>query len=76
MTTYTKIDPINDLSQCLPSCEKIVIIPTNSVLKAVKFWIKRAHQRSQLAKLDERMLNDIGVSQEAAKREITKPFWR
>jgi len=76
MTTYTKIDHNNDLSQCLHNCEKIVIDPSKSLFKAVKFWIKRAHQRRQLGKLDQRILEDIGVSRVAANREIAKPFWR
>lgn len=39
-------------------------------------WRAWASQRRQLARLDERMLRDIGVSRAAAEREARKPFWR
>ena len=76
MTVYTKVDHNNHLSQCLPSCEETVINPTKSLLKTLGMWIDRAHQRKQLAKLDDRMLKDIGITRIEANREIAKPFWR
>ena len=39
-------------------------------------WIDRCRQRGALAELDQRLLDDIGVSREAAAREAAKPFWR
>jgi uncharacterized protein YjiS (DUF1127 family) len=39
-------------------------------------WIQRNRQRRALADLDDRLLRDIGVSREAAHREIDKLFWR
>ena len=45
----------------------------------MRLWIARSQQRGALAdliKLDERMLRDIGVSRDAARREAAKPFWR
>lgn len=42
--------------------------------------VARAHQRSRqrraLARLDARLLRDIGVSPEQARSETAKPFWR
>lgn len=32
-------------------------------------------QRRRLASLDDRALEDIGVSREAARREAARPFW-
>lgn len=39
-------------------------------------WLDRYAQRRQLARLDPRMLKDIGVSQAEAVAEARKPFWR
>ena len=39
-------------------------------------WHDRAVSRRSLAKLDGRMLADIGVDPAWAETESTKPFWR
>ncbi|MGH6913152.1 MAG: DUF1127 domain-containing protein [Geminicoccales bacterium] len=39
-------------------------------------WRERAHQRRALARFDDRLLRDIGVTRAEAHREINKPFWR
>ena len=38
-------------------------------------WRQRSKQRSALENLDNRLLNDIGLSHEQAVEEISKPFW-
>jgi uncharacterized protein YjiS (DUF1127 family) len=38
-------------------------------------WYKRASQRRQLRELDDRLLQDIGVSRADAWREGRKHFW-
>ena len=43
---------------------------------AVLLWRRRSVQRSALASLDARMLNDIGLSREQAVEEAAKPFWQ
>ena len=42
----------------------------------VRFWRQRAQGRSDLAHLDDRMLEDIGMTREQANREMRKPFWK
>ena len=37
--------------------------------------VDRSRQRAQLSDLDERLLEDIGVTRAEAKREAEKPFW-
>jgi uncharacterized protein YjiS (DUF1127 family) len=37
--------------------------------------IDRSRQRASLADLDERLLEDIGVTRVEANREADKPFW-
>ncbi len=48
----------------------------NSIFKQVKIWTALVRQRKDLAKLDERMLADIGYTVEQAKVEASKPFWK
>ncbi len=38
-------------------------------------WQQRVQDRAALASLDDRMLQDIGVSRSEAAREYNKPFW-
>ncbi len=42
----------------------------------LRTWYQRAHQRRQLAQLDDRALDDIGVSRAQAEAEAAKPFWQ
>lgn len=39
-------------------------------------WYERLRQRHRLAVLDNRMLDDLGLSREDVARECGKPFWR
>jgi uncharacterized protein YjiS (DUF1127 family) len=39
-------------------------------------WRHRARSRRELARLDERMLKDIGISRVEVELEVRKPFWR
>ena len=39
-------------------------------------WIGRSRQRKALAKLDDRLLADVGIARFEAAREVAKPFWR
>jgi uncharacterized protein YjiS (DUF1127 family) len=42
----------------------------------LRAWIDRRRQRHALAELDDRLLRDIGVSRQAARRELDKWFWQ
>jgi uncharacterized protein YjiS (DUF1127 family) len=39
-------------------------------------WRRLSRSRADLARLDDRMLRDIGLTRADAWREINKPFWR
>jgi uncharacterized protein YjiS (DUF1127 family) len=42
----------------------------------INFWIERSSQRRALGKLDQRELDDVGISREEAALETMKHFWR
>jgi uncharacterized protein YjiS (DUF1127 family) len=42
----------------------------------LKGWHRRARERDQLARMDERELHDLGLSRSAIYAELQKPFWR
>jgi uncharacterized protein YjiS (DUF1127 family) len=46
------------------------------LVSEVREWRHRARSRRELARLDERMLKDIGVSRVEVEFEVRKPFWR
>jgi uncharacterized protein YjiS (DUF1127 family) len=39
-------------------------------------WQRRAAERDQLMAMDDRMLQDLGVSRVDVECESSKPFWR
>ena len=47
-----------------------------AVFEVLAAWQDRRRQRSTLARLDDRMLRDIGITYADVEGEITKPFWR
>lgn len=47
-----------------------------SLAETSDIWIERLQQRRELAELDSRMLEDIGLDKAAVERELAKPFWR
>ncbi len=44
--------------------------------RLIGIWRHHMRMRRHLAGMDERLLDDIGLSRLDAKREINKPFWR
>lgn len=41
----------------------------------LQLWYERSRQRRALARLDDRLLRDIGIDRVSAMEEISKPFW-
>ena len=45
-------------------------------LATFREWRRRARDRAELARLDDRMLKDIGLNRGDAEFLSNKPFWR
>lgn len=54
----------------------LVVSEKGKILKQVSLMISRSRQRKALAKLDSRLVADIGYSADQVKRELDKPFWK
>ena len=46
------------------------------LVATLREWRRRARDRGQLARLDDRMLRDIGLTRADAEFLSNKPFWR
>jgi len=64
------------LSHHLPTCERSDSYSVKNVFKKVLHWMEVKKQRKHLARLDDRMLKDIGLSRGQVQVEISKPFWK
>ena len=49
---------------------------TTSCLGILKTWHARYSQRRALLQLDDRLLDDIGLTRADARQEAGKPFWK
>ena len=76
MSAYIENNHHNNISQYLPACEAPKGFSVVQIIRKAKFWANRSRQRKQLARLDVRLLADIGITSEQAKVEIAKPFWK
>ena len=60
----------------LPNIRQKAYSDATSIFDLAKCFYQRAVQRRRLATMDDRMLQDIGISRVDALREAAKPFWR
>lgn len=47
-----------------------------NIPSTLRLWQRRIASRRELARLDERLLADAGISPMQRSMEIRKPFWR
>lgn len=65
-----------DISAKVYSLVLRIEIAIASVKGATSQWVANSRGRKELARLDARMLRDIGLEPFEVQREINKPFWR
>ena len=46
-----------------------------SIVDLLRVWVERSRTRRDLARLDARLLLDIGIDPADAAKESRKPFW-
>jgi len=49
---------------------------TAALADAFSAWQERVSQRRTLARLDDRLLRDMGLSRSDVEHEVSKPFWQ
>ncbi len=76
MSVYIEQNQHYNFSESLSTCEQKNSLSIRKPRKMIKLWINRSCQRKQLAKLDARLLKDIGLTREQVQIEIAKPFWK
>ena len=54
----------------------LLVADTARIVETLKVWQYRSTWRTRLSDMDDRLLQDIGISRAEAEREISKPFWR
>jgi uncharacterized protein YjiS (DUF1127 family) len=47
-----------------------------AAVRMIWFWLERSRQWRALAELDDRLLRDIGLTRDEARRECANPFWK
>lgn len=51
------------------------VIGWRRIASLISLWTARHRERCELAKLDNHMLRDIGLTKEQARSEADRPFW-
>lgn len=65
-----------DLAGCRRAERNAPFCSFRRLLDALACWRQRSRQRTALAALDDRLLDDVGLSRDDVAREIHKPFWQ
>lgn len=59
-----------------PTCATTRLPPWVRYADLILEWLERSRQRAALARLDDRMLADIGCDRGRIHAEMRKPFWK
>lgn len=70
-TLDTRPAPLPHLDSLPPVSRMLVVLGLE-----LARWHSRSRSRRALARLDDHMLRDIGLSEQSRAHEADKPFWR
>lgn len=76
MRTATLHSRSTPLPQVRRAPASVVYDALSRLVETLFLWQQRTQQRRQLARFDDRMLRDIGISRTDAAREVEKLFWQ
>ncbi|UEM21748.1 DUF1127 domain-containing protein [Skermanella mucosa] len=54
----------------------IPAVPLARIAELPALWRRRALTRRDLARMDRHLLSDIGLTEQQALAEVSKPFWQ
>ncbi len=72
---FNLIEEMDIAAMTLAAVERVNAIWAQ-VRKIDRTWVRRSNDRRQLAAMDTRMLNDIGLTRIDTDRESAKYFWQ
>lgn len=64
------------ISALTPASQGAVQSNRPKIIMTLKRWSDNIYNRNALARLDERLLRDCGITEAQRQHEISKPFWR
>ena len=69
------IEDMDIAALTLAAVERVEAVAVK-VQTVVGTWIRRSNERRMLAMMNERLLNDIGLSHYDVQKEVAKFFWQ
>jgi len=75
MRPRSRISTFEPLDRLLAGCGRRLLDGARTVGARLLAWQQLARERRALGELDQRMLKDIGLRREDARREARRPFW-
>jgi uncharacterized protein YjiS (DUF1127 family) len=73
------VETLNNFQLFTSGAGKKVKVPATTgllnLVETVQIWLERMNSRRELARLDDRMLQDIGIDRADVDLEVEKPFW-
>lgn len=80
MTTLNTLESAQSVGvskrECLNSALKRPVRFATKLCRTLALYRERAYQRRALARLSQRQLDDMGISQEARAKELAKKCWQ
>jgi len=73
---YDLDQPLSFAQQAPVSFWRTLLRAPAGMIDTILLWQERAEERTHLASLDDRALNDVGLSRADVEHEASLPFWR